>query len=257
MKFDWAIWKSSADSSEVRFLHESDLPAAGLASVYRFTEVDAKAMQTLGSYKNFKGTVYSGQLKIDADTAEASEACEGRLKALGLAYSKFSTGNRGHHYHVVRSCAPSHTLPTGDKLFVKENFPACDMSFYHHVGLYRQEGALHQKTGGYKQLLYSVEGKALETVSAPHVDSGISAQANDGRVVSVFEDQVLRLMTVPADHGERHRRYVDLALRLDTLNQAPEFAVGYIYNVDLMSGGALPMEDIVRIVEWAYYKRAK
>ncbi len=260
MKFDWAIWKSTGDSNDVRFVHESELPAAGFASVYRYTETDAKAMQALGSFKGFKGTVYSERLQIDADTAEASEACEGRLKAQGIAFEKFTTGNRGHHYHVVRSTPPSHVLPGSDKFFVKSEYPGCDVSFYHHVGLYRQIGARHAKTGNRKELLYSVPGKVLELplvvpaeleVELPKTTSTILEHA------SVFEDDMLYRMTVPADHGERHKRYIDIAIRLDVLNQPFDFAVGWLYNVDLMSGGGMPHKDLVRIVEWAYYQRAK
>ncbi len=259
MKFDWAIWKASGDSTDVRFVHESELPSAGLASVYRYTETDAKAMQALGSFKGFKGTVHSERLQIDADTEEASEACEGRLKAQGIAYEKFTTGNRGHHYHIVRSSPASHTLPASDKLYVKTNYPGCDLSFYHHVGLYRQTGARHAKTGNPKVLLYSVPGSVpvIPAIVLEALEVAAPAKGATLEHASVFEDDLLYRMTVPADHGQRHAHYVFLAVRLESLNQPFEFAVGWIYNVDLMSGASVPHKDIVRIVEWAYFQRAK
>lgn len=150
--YNWAIWKPKVVDADVRFVHVDDLPASGFASVYQFSEADARSMEAAGTYKSFKGTVFSPVLKLDCDDTDTAARVEVRLHAMGVGFSKFSTGNRGFHYHVPREVAASHTLPALDKQFVTREFPGADVSFYHHVGMYRQVGAVHQKTGRRKEM---------------------------------------------------------------------------------------------------------
>jgi len=257
MKFPYVLWKPRANDTGVRFVTLEDLPGSGLRSVYQFSETDASAMHDLDSFKSFKGTVYSEELLIDTDTEAASEACEGRLKALGLGFKKFTTGNRGHHYHVKRSGVASHTLPSSDRVFVEREFPLADRSFYHHVGLYRCIGATHAKTGKKKELLYEVPGKVLELVpEAPKALEAVSSSVEVGNS-SVFADETLRRFTIPYGPGERHQGMINVALCLDRLQQPYDFALGYLWNVNLLSNDPIELKDVARILDWAYYKRDK
>ena len=256
MKFPFVLWKPRAADNTVRFLNVEDLPNAGLRSVYQYSATDADSMHDLDSFKAFKGTVYSEELLIDTDTEASSTACEGRLKELGLAFQKFTTGNRGNHYHVKRVSVAGHTLPASDRLYVEREFPGADTSFYHHVGLYRCIGATHAKTGLKKELLYSVEGKLLDLQPSKPAELTVNNAPNtDLSSTSVFLDETLRRLTVPYGHGERHKGLVNISLALHRLKQPFEFALGYLHNVSLMCAEPVEVKDLIRILEWTYYNR--
>lgn len=259
MKYDWALWKAKVTDDSVRFVHVDDLPASGFASVYCFAEADAKSIGTLGTYRCFKGTVHCPLLKIDCDTEEASASTERRLVEAGIAYRKYSTGNRGHHYHIERTVLPSHMLPALDKAYVTEHFPGTDTSFYHHVGWYRQEGAVHGKTGEAKTLLADVQGTVLDmsNLDVPFSAPGVVSASAEGGIKSIFGDSYLNILTVPYSGGERHNAYCKIAVRLDELNQPLEWAFVYLANVNLMSVEPLADEELKRILDWAYFSRNK
>lgn len=262
MKYDWALWKAKVNDDVVRFLHVDDLPASGFASVYCFSEADARSMDILGTYKSFKGTVHSPTLKLDCDSAETSDSTEKRLRAMEVGFTKFSTGNRGNHFAVERNVSPSHVLPTLDRSYVARQFPGADVSFYHHVGWYRQEGATHPKTGEKKVLLGHVVGKALDFTgvvlqSGQETGQETTRMRREGEPQSVFADKYLSRISVPYSGGERHNRLCAVAAQLDNLHQPMEWAFGYLANVNLMCDPPLPEEELMRILTWAYEQRDK
>lgn len=257
--YDFYIWKRKVADNDVRFLHISDLPNSGFSSVYGFSESDARAMENTESYASFKGVVSSPLLKVDCDAQEASETVEGWLKQQEIGYQKYTTGNRGHHYEINRLASPSQLLPSIDKAFVSRTFPGADISFYHHVGLYRLPGAIHQKTGRKKALLEHVEGRILDmtTEQADSVTHPFSRASNRGSVQCIFTDRILQNMTVPIAKGERHKRLCEVAVRLDTLNQPMEYAWAYIWNVNLMAEEPVEEGELRRMLHWAYEQRSK
>jgi hypothetical protein len=254
----WAIWKARVDDDSVRFVHIDDLPNSGFASVYNFSEADARSMEALGTYKSFKGTVYCSTLKIDCDNEEIANSVEGRLQAKEVGYAKYSTGGRGAHFHVERLVEPSHLLPYIDKAYVSREFPGADVSFYHHVGWYRQNGATHKKTGLRKTLVNTVTGSVLdmrgETLNAAtQPEQTISKQG----IQSVFSDARMQRLTVPYSGGERHNRYCAVAARLCDLGQPEEWAFMYLFNVNLMSDEPLGEPELRRILDWAFNQRER
>lgn len=256
MDFKFSLWKPRVDVAEVRFVESADLPQSGFASVYKFTKVDADAMGD--SYKNFKGTVYHEELKLDADSETASEDCERRLQAQGVAYDKYTTGGRGAHYHIPRIVAPSHTLPAIDKLFVQVNYPLADTSFYHHVGWYRQVGAVHKKTGLKKTLMHRQSGQVLDMRTSQNAPPTVALpNTRKSGIQPVFSDDVLRRLTIPISKGNRHDHYINLGLRLDNLGQPIDWAFAYMANVNLMAEEPLTDSDMHRILNWVYHERVK
>lgn len=254
---NWALWKAKVTDDMVRFIIVDDLPASGFASVYNFSESDARSMENLGTFKSFKGTVHSPLLKLDCDTSEASYVAEKRLKQLEAKYEKYTTGNRGFHYHVYRSVEPSHLLPSIDRAFVTREFPGADVSFYHHVGMYRQVGAVHGKTGRKKTLIYAQDGRPLEMREEKATIGSTQETAHEGEIRSVFADTYLSRITVPYTAGERHNRFCAVAARLDDLNQPIEWAFAYLANVNLLTEDPLPESELRRILDWAYFQRQK
>lgn len=261
MDYTWAIWKPYVESSGVRFVPDSDLPASGFASVYRFSEADARSMQAAGTYKQFKGVVHSTHLKVDCDTEDASQVVERWAEKEGIAYDKYTTGNRGFHFHILRETLPHHSLPSFDKAFAKDNFTGCDLSIYHHVAMYRQVGCTHKKTGRKKELIKSVPGKALiyeihDPMDGEETYSSFGLRgATD--ISSVFGDRSLAGLTIPASNGKRHEMLTKVAVRLDMLGQPEEMAYAYLFNVNLMYEPPLPDTDVRRILTWAYHLRNK
>lgn len=256
--YTYYLWKPRVDVNETRYLAIDDLPNSGFASVYAVTQADARSIQTLGSYSDYKGTVWRPTLAIDCDSPEASNAVEGRLREKGLGYKKYFSGNRGCHFEVARAAAPSHKLPAIDKAWVERELPEADPSLYKHCALFRQPGAIHQKTGKRKELVAEVPGEVLDLRDERPTESArLAVDHRDGTIQSVFTDPILQRMTVPIGRGERHKRFIEVAVRLDTLNQPAEWALGYMENLNLISEEPLSSEELRRMLEWAYFQRNK
>jgi hypothetical protein len=257
MSYVWAIWKPRVEDSNVRFLQQSDLPNSGFASVYRYSESDAKSLGDLSTFKGFKGVVHNEALLVDCDTKETSANIEGWLVSHEIGYKKYTTGNRGEHYHIPRITPPNHMLPTLDKAFVASCLPGADLSIYHHVALFRQEGCKHKKTGRKKELILEVVGKPLvyenTEVTLPEFD----AQDANRAMKSVFGDRALSVLTVQPDVGDRHAHYIKIANCLDNLGQPYEAAYYYLLNVNLLCEAPIADEELHRILKWSYYERSK
>jgi len=252
MTYDWVIWKARVTDATVRFLHIDDVPASGFASVYRFAESDARSMEAAGTFAAFRGTVFSDTLKLDFDTESDGARAGELLRRMGVGFCKYSTGGRGFHYHIPREAAGSHLLPALDKRFVAATFPGADVSFYHHVGLYRQEGAIHAKTGKRKVLVERVPGPLLQISMDTSIVSGSSEPSGLEGITSIFADTRLSHLAVPHHNGGRHKTFCAIAARLRELGQPTEWAYGYMYNVNLMCETPLTETEIQRILDWAY-----
>jgi hypothetical protein len=247
------LWKHKLDGA-LRAVTADDLPNSGFRSVYAFSDADAELLEKNGC-AGFRGNVHSTELLIDCDTGLAAVNMEEALKKLELEFRVYSTGGRGLHFHVPRVAESGRNLPEKDKAFVKGLDAEADLSFYHHVGFYRCEGAVHQRTGVRKHYLRTHSGKVLDLTATPIPERPVRPPSDEG-MQSVFFDRALQLLTVPHSAGERHARYVEIALALNRLNQPIEFAFAYLVNVNLMSEKPLPEHDCKRILEWAYYEKA-
>lgn len=258
MSYEWAIWKSKVDDGAVRFVHENDLPDSGFASVYRYSESDAKSMQAAGTYKHFKGVVHNQELLVDSDSEEVSDLVEFWLRQNGVGYKRYTTGNRGKHFHICRESPPTHLLPEYDKVFVENTFKGADLSIYHHVAMYRRQGCTHQKTGLKKQLEAEIKGKPLQYYLPASLSTteSVSREFREG-TRSVFSDRTLSFLTIPAANGHRHAHLTKVAVRLDQLKQPMSAAFYYLMNLNLLNEPPLPEEDLRRIVNWAYNERCK
>lgn len=253
--YDWALWKAKVTDDTVRFVNITDLPNSGFASVYLFSEADTRSMEATGTYKAFRGTVFSPILKVDCDDESAADATRKTLLSIGCTFAEYSTGGRGRHYHIPRTANPGHLLPALDKAYVARVFPQADTSFYHHVGMYRQIGARHHKTGLPKTVVDVWAGPVLDMTAEQLPTNSFPKQSLRGEVGSVFADRYLSSLTVPYSNGERHRKYCAIAARLEELHQPLEWAFVYLANVDLLSEEPLGESDLRRILDWAYSRR--
>lgn len=251
------LWKFDKGTPSFRFFPKEELPEAGFQSVYAITESDAESLVKAGTYAGFRGTVWSDRLFIDCDTNENSTEVESRLNALGLSYEKYTTGNRGCHFEVPRTCTPSHLLPSIDKQWCANNLVGADLKLYSQLHLFRRIGHVHEKTGRKKELLYAREGTTLDlTGHSLEVSKLTPTQTKQASSYgSVFEDQRVMDLTVPYEDGNRHKMLMVLAMRLHERGEAFEFALGWVQHVNLL-GSPLAANEVERLVTWVYFKRS-
>lgn len=258
--YDFYLWKFAKDDGKFSFIHESELPEAGFSSLYGVSEEDARKLEAAGSYAGFRGKVWSDKLWIDTDSLEQSEAVESKLRALGLAYDKYFSGSRGHHYGIPRNAEPSEILPLLDKQWCEENLgTSADLKLYSHLHLFRRPGARHEKTGKLKERIYTnpVCGEVLDFTNyalkptAPRPSTAALAAAAAG---SIFEDMEIMNLTVPYSDGNRTKMFLVLAQRLADRGESYEFALGWMDNVNRL-GEPLPAKKIEDITYWAYFTR--
>jgi hypothetical protein len=132
--------------------------------VYGFPPETAAIITANASVGGLKGElVQTSMLFIDVDEDEHVKAVEKVVAGLGVAFSKWSTGNRGAHFHVDTESYTHRHLPFSQSEFIRslgiDGF--VDMSIYRHHSIFRIPGAVHQDTGKLKQCLYRVEGRVL------------------------------------------------------------------------------------------------
>lgn len=231
-------------------------PTYNFASVYAIRKADAEAIHQAGTAAGFKGIVWSNRLWLDFDNMEAAERAERSLKETDYDFRVYDTGGgRGRHIGILRHAAPSHLLPLQDKAYAAASFPGCDLSLYWHLHLLRLPGAIHERTGKPKTLLYHREGKAL--VLPPYVPTEVVMpevrQENSVRpsIFSVWG--VISNLAPLASEGDRHAQLVRLAKALQAdANVTPEEALWVTMEVN--RGFTLPKDEheVEEIVKWAY-----
>lgn len=247
------LWKFAKDDGRFSFFHQDELPDAGFSSVYGVSEEDAQKLVEAGSYAGFRGIVHNSTLWVDTDSDADSEAVERQLVKLRLAYSKWSSGNRGHHYGISRSAQASDILPALDKQWCEENIPQADLKLYSHLHLFRRPGHVHEKTGRPKVLVSESSGETLDLQNYELKPQEPRPSASS-LSTSIFEDEDIMNLAVPYSDGNRHRMFIILASRLADRGEPYEFALGWVENVNRL-GDPLPTSKIQSIVEWAYFKR--
>lgn len=120
------------------------------------------------------------------------------------------------HFVIERTHAPSHLLPLRDKSWVKKNIPEGDTSIYTHLHLFRNEGAVHEKTGNKKTLFSTHNGKALDLTNwaINWKEQSSNASFSSSSEKSVFECFRVMSEIVPRTGGERHYSLVRLCYAL-------------------------------------------
>jgi hypothetical protein len=253
--YAWYLWKRRVDVADSSFLHISDLPELGFASVYAVDEQTATSLQSSQDARGFKGIVWSEKLHIDCDTEEASATVEAGLKKLGLGFEKWTTGNRGAHFSVNREAEPSQTLPLQDKAWVKARFPEADLKLYSHLHLFRRPGNPHDKTGRKKALEAVFTGGTFSHGNSRHTRSQ-DLPASSGAPIdsSVFEDEYIMFNSVPQENGKRHETLCKLAARFAQRGESSEFAFRWLQHVNAMFTEPKSDEEITKVLKWAYSK---
>lgn len=159
----------------------------GFRSVYMFDEEDAATIRYNGHSRGFKYfDLYSDCLFVDIDIKtpeEAQKAVEDvkRLKALGIRFDIYDSGNRSVHLHIPHELMHSRHMPYTHMKVVEKLGITCDLSIYRGNSLYRLPRTIHTKTGNPKVLKESVDGKLLKfpiIPEPPKENSGITFAKN-------------------------------------------------------------------------------
>lgn len=244
------LWKHKQVDATYAFIPETSLPPAGFCSVYGVSETDAKALLEAGTYAGFKGVVHPGQwLWIDVDDSLEVETAKAKAKELGVEHKVYTTGNRGCHIAIRRDLSPSQHVPDVDKSWVKQHFPYADARLYSHLHLLRQTGAIHEKTGAKKSLLYHSPGSVLFLEYSGQAKK--NRPWNAGNITSVFASRTIVDLSIPHEAGSRRKYLLRLAAELARTNNPIEFSMVWMINVNML-GDPLDYEDLERIVQWAY-----
>lgn len=241
-----------------RMYKSSELREKGcnFASVYGVTEDDAKAIEEAGTAAGFRGTVWSQRLWVDFDNEQAATLGRLRLKEMGLDHVVYTTGGRGCHIGILRNNPPSHVLPLQDKLWVSENLPGADLGLYWHLHLIRLPGAVHDRTGLSKRVLYRAEGREL--VLPPYdPDRGVHNDKPVGRVErreSLFQVwEIASKLGIRALDGDRHKHLVSLVRELsDRKDVSVDEAMWMLVEVNRGFSEPKPQEELDRLVKWAF-----
>jgi len=244
------LWKHKQPDVTYAFVPETSLPPAGFCSVYGVSETDAKALLEAGTYAGFKGVVHPGKwLWIDIDEESEVELAKAKAKQLGVEHRVYTTGNRGCHISIRRDLSASQYAPDVDKAWVKEHFPYADLRLYTHLHLLRQVGAIHEKTGNKKSLLYTSPGSTLFLEYSNQAKK--ERPWNESNITSVFANRVILDLSIPHEAGSRRKYMLRLAAELARTNNPIEFSLVWMVNVNML-GDPLDYEDLERIVHWAY-----
>lgn len=183
----------------------------GYGSLYLVDEASARAVTDAGTTAGFRGVVWSDVLWMDFDDKRAADQAATKLKEMGYGFVEYTTGGRGAHFGISRSCSPSHLLPARDKSWVQENFPAADTSIYTHLHLFRLPGTKHERTGLEKRLVSQQNGKVLVlpplkrlVVAASRGEMGTTSSQ------SVLDNFLVMRYSAPQSVGKRHEALVRL-----------------------------------------------
>lgn len=185
----------------------SDSPiSSNFMSYFKYPEETYNYIINQGHMKDLKQMeVYCDEIYIDVDDPSQFDLVDNVIRNHGFNYTKYSTGGRSHHWHIrIQPILSIHT-PYSIKEFFKRLgiYEAVDTSMLHPAGQFRQEGAVHRKTGKKKTLIHSQEGlvPSIPVVEEPEVEIDTEVSYDDHKA---FMYGVLLLSNV--GEGSRYKR---------------------------------------------------
>lgn len=180
----------------------------GFRSICKYSKEDAQDAVAANSTSVLKGRVlYIDTLFLDFDECESdANTFHKWLKTEDLCYERFDSGNRSVHFHLPIVLPPSPDAAYTCKHYVKflTNNTA-DISYFHHAGLFRLTGTVHEKTGRPK--VKEEEGGSLVmelgTVTPQHKFGSIDTDLDLLQVVMLNYESALFRGPPP---GHRHMK---------------------------------------------------
>jgi len=237
----------------------------GFRSVYSFCETDALVIKNRGSSKGFAEFAPSAVcLFIDIDIHSEQEDIDARaqidaLKASGLRFELWDSGNRSYHLHIPHPLKRGYALPHTHKEVVKSLGITCDNSLYRNNSLFRLPGTTHAKTGK-KKVLLGVYGdiqldfdllpeERFTTVTTYRAHA--KGEVDSIAVASIFK----RILEYVGDSfGEEENRYLAVVRLIYPLAPFVSFSTAMEIALLINSGIRNPnnVEEVVRAVRGCY-----
>lgn len=158
-------WRTEPLRKHDPILSETMVEGSVFRSVYWFDSEAVKHVQKTQSTAGLNAfSVSSRCLYVDVDNIANLPKVESIINGLGAPYSKWSTGNRGAHFHIEIEPMQGDLVPPSQAAFVESLGlkSLVDMSIYRHHSIFRIPGAVHKKTGKKKKMVYEIlEGDPL------------------------------------------------------------------------------------------------
>lgn len=234
----------------------------GYSSVYWFYPEDAKAIRETGKSRDFKQyPVFSNRLVLDIDRdhnfCEAVEALNQlREQFKDYEYEVFFSGKKGYHMIIATNDMSGTNVPHSHRHWIETNNIPVDLSIFQHGRLFRNDGALHEKTGRRKFKLYSNKGKKLHIpLVIPPVKVDPAQFTDDYGDKELFADTLLKAMMVierPPKEGMRHTTFWGVATDLANAGANYDLALELCLYLNNTLPESKDDKDVEIAVEQAY-----
>lgn len=203
------------------------------------------------SYFGYLGdTLYCDSIVIDVDNAPDSVPLVTEvLTKLGVFFAVFTSGSKGHHFHIAITPITSNDAPYSIKSWIKATFgaiPGIDTSMIHAKGLIRLPGTIHHKTGRQKELVEVYDGEDLFIpVVSPPVKESISS-THDLYFAIKRINFFLRNPPMP---GVRHKTLWRLAKGLADAGMQYPHVLHTLLTVNQSWPDPKPDKEVIKIVQ--------
>ena len=174
-------------------------------SLYGYPSETSEFIRKNGNTRNLKGKpVFSDVLLIDVDNEVFVDEVRQMLIYGNIAFTEYSTGNRGRHFHVnIEPMQGEHVIYSQVQwLKGMDLWDKIDTSVYREGGQFRCIGAIHQKT---KKIKTSCGGTCGSAIKIPKVVPPPVVQTNYEIGEGTEEDQQTFLMNLLIRRGEGQR----------------------------------------------------
>jgi hypothetical protein len=231
------------------------LPNPGFASVYAFTEQDARLVRERGHSRGLaEFEVWADKVAIDIDTGdEGLRPVLAILDAEGLAYEVWLSGGKGYHVYTPHSPILDKRLPHSHGAYVKSLGITCDLSLYQPSRVLRLPGTIHPVTGKRKQFVERKPGKmaTFPLLEAPAFN--FSPRLSEKSVEHAML-RVLSLITNPPPSGQGKRHTLLWGAAKDFAEAGTPYltALGILLEVNRSWQKPKPFEKVEAAVVQAY-----
>jgi hypothetical protein len=232
---------------------EEAIERPGYISVFSYPPETVTQIRETGTTAGLRGLPLSCKLVyLDVDDNDAAaDAAEAKLQEMGLGYERYSSGNRGFHFHIPCEEIVRVDTPHRVKVWVQANFQGVDDSLYKTSGIIRTPGTFHhKKPGSRKTLVSSGTGKILDLLAAevPAPVSYVSLD-EDADAAAVLD----WLWMEPSFSGGRNREIYRRAFLCRLAGYDRDEAEGLLLNYNVhMVRPALSPHEVITTARSAY-----
>jgi len=128
------------------------------------------------------------------DEPEVAAAAVDRLQTMGHGFTIWDSGNRSVHLHIDVESVTGVWVPAAIKAWVSDVCRPSDLSFYHHAGMFRLPGTVHDATGRAKTLTSTHLGSPVR-ITPPSPESVRPPAPLDTDYEAVLQRYRMNLLT--------------------------------------------------------------